>query len=114
MLEELERQWKAKDKEIVDVIEDFEIDKLVSEKEVSEFLKLMKHSEYSVVKQLEENPCQDIPNVSYLVFQTPPQCAPKCEQDICALRYGPKDYRASGQNNLCNKLPILHCRRARC
>ena len=55
-VEELERQWKSKDKEIVDVIKDIEIDKLVSKEEVSEFLKLMKHNEYSVVKQLKKTP----------------------------------------------------------
>jgi hypothetical protein len=70
MLEELERQWKAKDKEIVDVIKDIEIDKLVSEEEVSEFLKLMKHSEYSVVKQLKKTPIRI--SLMYLILSSKP------------------------------------------
>ena len=46
--EELEKQRKAKGKEGVDVIE--EINKPVTKEETNEFLKLMKHSEYSVVE----------------------------------------------------------------
>jgi sulfite reductase alpha subunit-like flavoprotein len=72
MLEELERQWKAKDKEIVDVIKDIEIDKLMSEEEVSEFLKLMKHSEYSVVKQLKKTPIRI--SLMSLILSSKPHC----------------------------------------
>jgi hypothetical protein len=54
--EKLEKQRKAKGKEGVDVIE--EINKPVTEEETSEFLKLMKHSEYSVVEQLKKTPAR--------------------------------------------------------
>ena len=53
-LEELERQRKAKDKEVVDAIKDMKINKLMSEEEAGEFLKLMKYGEYSVVEQLKK------------------------------------------------------------
>jgi hypothetical protein len=43
-------QWKAKGKEAVDAIKKMEINKLLSEEEVGEFLELMKHNEYSMVK----------------------------------------------------------------
>jgi hypothetical protein len=55
MSEELERQRKAKGKEVVDAIKDMEINKPVSEEEANEFFKLMKHSEYG--RATEENPC---------------------------------------------------------
>jgi len=56
--EKLEKQRKAK--EVVDVTR--EINKLVTKKETNEFLKLMKHSEYSVISSsrklmLEYNYC---------------------------------------------------------
>jgi hypothetical protein len=51
-LEELEKQRKAKGKEGVDVTE--KINKPVTEEETNEFLKLMKHGEYSVVEQLKK------------------------------------------------------------
>jgi hypothetical protein len=38
----------------VDAIKDMEINKPVSGEEFSEFLKLMKHNEYSVVEQLKK------------------------------------------------------------
>jgi hypothetical protein len=54
--EELEKQRKAKGKEGVDVAE--EINKPITEEETSEFLKLMKHNEYSVVEQLKKTPAR--------------------------------------------------------
>jgi len=55
-LEELEKRRKAKGKEGVDVTE--EINKPVTEEETNEFLKLVKHSEYSVVEQLKKTPAR--------------------------------------------------------
>jgi sulfite reductase alpha subunit-like flavoprotein len=51
-LEELKKQRKAKGREVVDLLE--EVNNPVIEEETNEFLKLMKHSEYSVVKQLKK------------------------------------------------------------
>jgi len=56
--EELERQWKAKGKEVIDVIKDMEINEPMSEDEAKEFLKLMKNSEYSMEKQLKKTPAR--------------------------------------------------------
>jgi len=59
----------------------------VSDEETGEFLKLMKHNEYSVVKS-----CQDILNVSYPEFQALLQCiANSVERGIYAPTHGPKD-----------------------
>jgi hypothetical protein len=49
-LEKIERQQKFEGKEVVDAIKDMKINKPMSEEEVGEFLKLMKHSEYNVVE----------------------------------------------------------------
>jgi hypothetical protein len=50
--EKQDRQWKAKVKEVIDIIKDMKINKPISEEEASEFLNLMKHNEYNVVEQL--------------------------------------------------------------
>ena len=50
----LERQRKAKGKDVVDAIKDMEINRPISEEEAGEFLKLMKHSEYNMVEQLKK------------------------------------------------------------
>jgi len=49
---ELEEQMKAKGKEVVDLTN--KVNKPVTEEKTNEFLKLMKHSEYSVVEQLKK------------------------------------------------------------
>ena len=46
----LEELKKINGKEVIDISE--EINKLVTEEETTEFLKLMKHNEYSIVEQL--------------------------------------------------------------
>jgi hypothetical protein len=53
--EELERQRKAKDKEVVYAIKGMEVNKPISEEEVDKFLKLMKHNKYNS-ETTEENP----------------------------------------------------------
>jgi hypothetical protein len=40
----------------VEAAKDIEVNKLISEKVANEFLKLIKHSEYSVVEQLKKTP----------------------------------------------------------
>jgi hypothetical protein len=48
-MEKLESHRKTKGKEIVYASKDMKVNKPISEEESNEFLKLMKHSEYSVV-----------------------------------------------------------------
>jgi hypothetical protein len=57
-LEELEKQRKAKGKEAMDFDKELEVNKLVIEEEINEFLKLMKHSEYCIVDQLKKTPAK--------------------------------------------------------
>jgi hypothetical protein len=54
--EELEKQRKAKGKEVMKAIRGIEVNKPISEEEAGEFLKLMKHNKYSVVEQLKKTP----------------------------------------------------------
>jgi hypothetical protein len=54
--EELENHRKAKGKNMVELAKTDEVNKPVSDEEANEFLKLMRHSEYSVVDQLKKTP----------------------------------------------------------
>jgi hypothetical protein len=54
--EELKEQRKANWKEEVDLTK--EVNNPVTKDETNEFLKLMKHSEYSVVEQLKKTPAR--------------------------------------------------------
>ena len=56
--EELEKQRKAKGKEVLDLDKEFEVNKPVTEEETNEILKLMKHSEYCIVDQLKKTPAK--------------------------------------------------------
>ncbi|XP_073261302.1 uncharacterized protein [Populus alba] len=56
--EELEKQRKAKGKEVLDLDKEFEVNKPVTEEETNEFLKLIKHSEYCIVDQLKKTPAK--------------------------------------------------------
>ena len=47
--EELEKQIKAKGKEVLDLDKELEVNKPVTKEETNELLKLMKHSEYCIV-----------------------------------------------------------------
>ena len=51
-LDELKKQRKSKRKEVVNLSD--EVNKPVTKEETNEFLKLMKHNEYSVVKQFKK------------------------------------------------------------
>jgi len=54
--EELEKQRKAKGKEVWVLDRELEVNKLVTEEKTNEFLKLMKHSEYCIMDQLKKTP----------------------------------------------------------
>jgi hypothetical protein len=56
--EELEDQRRAEGKNVVELAKLDEVNKPVSDEEANEFLKLMKHSEYSVVDQLKKTPAR--------------------------------------------------------
>jgi len=53
--QELEDQIRTRGKDMMEIDE---VNKLVSDEEANEFLKLMKHSEYSVVDQLKKTPAR--------------------------------------------------------
>jgi len=55
---ELEKQRKAKGKEVLDLDKELEVNKPVTEEETNEFLKLMKYSEYCIVDQLKKTPAK--------------------------------------------------------
>jgi len=57
-LEELEKQRKAKGKELLDLDKEIKVNKPVTEEETNEFLKLMKNSEYCIVDQLKKTPAR--------------------------------------------------------
>jgi len=56
--EELENHRKAKGKNMVELAKTDEVNKPVSDEEANEFLKLMRHSKYSVVSQLKKTPAR--------------------------------------------------------
>jgi len=56
--EELKKQRKTKGKEAIDFDKELEVNKLVTEEETNEFLKVMKHSEYCIVDQLKKTPAK--------------------------------------------------------
>jgi len=67
--EELERKWKCKGKEVLDSINAMEINKTMSEEEANEFIKLIKHNEYNVVKKLKKTPARISPMSFILSFK---------------------------------------------
>ena len=54
----MENHRKAKGKDTAELTKTDEVNKPVSDEEANEFLKLMKHSEYSVVDQLKKTPAR--------------------------------------------------------
>ena len=75
-LEELENQQKAKEKDVIDLIRTYEVIKLMSEEEATEFLKLMKHNEYSG-RLVEENTSQNFSDVLDPKLKITLKCTPK-------------------------------------
>ncbi|XP_034903465.1 uncharacterized protein [Populus alba] len=82
--EELERQRKVKGKEVLDLDKEFEVNKPVTEEETNEFLKLMKHSEYSIVDQLKKTPAK-ISIMSLILSSEPHRML--CKKRIHAANY---------------------------
>ena len=75
--EELEKQQKVKSKEFVEDTKDMEVKKLINEEETNEFLKLMKHSKYSMVEQLKKTSAFISLMSLILSSESPPQCPVK-------------------------------------
>jgi hypothetical protein len=96
--EELEKQRKAKGKEGVDVTE--EINKPVTEEETNEFLKLMKHSEYSVVEQLKKTPAR-ISLLSLILSSEPYR---KALQKVLNEAYVPHDINQEAMEHLVGRI----------
>ncbi|XP_034908128.2 uncharacterized protein [Populus alba] len=107
--EELERQRKAKGKEIVDAFKGMEVNKPISEDESNEFLKLMKHSEYSVVDQLKKTPAR----ISLMSLILSSELHRKALQKVLNEAYVPQDIYSRydgtfGGKNSSIQLLILH------
>ena len=96
--EELEKQRKAKGIEGVDVTE--EINKPVTEEETNEFLKLMKHSEYSVVEQLKKTPAR-ISLLSLILSSEPHR---KALQKVLNEAYVPQDINQEAMEHLVGRI----------
>ncbi|XP_011008751.1 PREDICTED: uncharacterized protein LOC105114041 [Populus euphratica] len=96
--EELEKQRKAKGKEGVDVAE--EINNPVTEEETNEFLKLMKHSEYSVVEQLKKAPAK-ISLLSLILSSEPHRQA---LQKVLNEAYVPQDLNQEAMEHLVGRI----------
>jgi hypothetical protein len=75
--EELEDQRRAKGKNVVELAKIDEVNKPVSDEEAKEFLKLMKHSEYSVVDQLKKTPLQNLSIIISLEFRVAKKHSPE-------------------------------------
>ncbi|KAJ6884344.1 hypothetical protein NC652_031366 [Populus alba x Populus x berolinensis] len=98
--EELERQRKAKGKEIVDAFKGMEVNKPISEDESNEFLKLMKHSEYSVVDQLKKTPAR----ISLMSLILSSELHRKALQKVLNEAYVPQDITQDTMEHLVGRI----------
>ncbi|XP_073263760.1 uncharacterized protein [Populus alba] len=98
--EELERQRKAKGKEVLDLDKEFEVNKPVTEEETNEFLKLMKHSEYSIVDQLKKTPAK-ISIMSLILSSEPHRNA---LQKVLNEAYVPQDIEQKTMEHLVGRI----------
>lgn len=98
--EELERQRKAKGKEVLDLDKEFEVNKPVTEEETNEFLKLMKHSEYSIVDQLKKTPAK-ISIMSLILNSEPHRNA---LQKVLNEAYVPQDIEQKTMEHLVGRI----------
>ncbi|XP_073267150.1 uncharacterized protein [Populus alba] len=98
--EELERQRKAKGKDIVDAFKGMEVNKPISEDESNEFLKLMKHSEYSVVDQLKKTPAR----ISLMSLILSSELHRKALQKVLNEAYVPQDITQDTMEHLVGRI----------
>ncbi|KAL3570669.1 hypothetical protein D5086_027918 [Populus alba] len=98
--EELERQRKAKGKEIVDAFKGMEVNKPISEDESNDFLKLMKHSKYSVVDQLKKTPAR----ISLMSLILSSELHRKALQKVLNEAYVPQDITQDTMEHLVGRI----------
>jgi len=98
--EELEKQRKAKGKEVLDLDKEFEVNKPVTEEETNEFLKLMKHSEYCIVDQLKKTPAK-ISIMSLILSSEPHRNA---LQKVLNEAYVPQDIEQKTMEHLVGRI----------
>ncbi|XP_073267151.1 uncharacterized protein [Populus alba] len=98
--EELEKQRKAKGKEVLDLDKEFEVNKPVTEEETNEFLKLMKHSEYCIVDQLKKTPAK-ISIMSLILSSEPHRSA---LQKVLNEAYIPQDIEQKTMEHLVGRI----------
>jgi hypothetical protein len=98
--EELEKQRKAKGKEVLDLDKELEVNKPVTEEETNELLKLMKHSEYSIVDQLKKTPAK-ISIMSLILSSEPHRNA---LQKVLNEAYVPQDIEQKTMEHLVGRI----------
>ncbi|XP_034899372.1 uncharacterized protein [Populus alba] len=98
--EELEKQRKAKGKEVLDLDKEFEVNKLVIGEETNKFLKLMKHSEYNIVDQLKKTPAK-ISIMSLILSSEPHRNA---LQKVLNETYIPQDIKQKTVEHLVGRI----------
>jgi len=98
--EELEKQRKAKGKEVLDLDKELEVNKPVTEEETNEFLKLMKHSEYCIVDQLKKTPAK-ISIMSLILSSEPHRNA---LQKVLNEAYVPQDIEQKTMEHLVGRI----------
>ena len=98
--EELEKQIKAKGKEVMGFEKEWEVNKPATEEETNEFLKLMKHSEYCVVDQLKKTPAK-ISIMSLIVNSEPHRNA---LQKVLNEAYVPHDIEQRTMEHLVGRI----------
>ena len=100
MPEELEKQRKAKGKEVIGFEKELEVNKPVIEEETNEFLKQMKHSEYCVVDQLKKTPAK-ISIMSLILSSEPHRNA---LQKVLNEAYVPQDIEQRTMEHLVGRI----------
>ena len=97
---ELEKQKKAKGKEVLDLDKELEVNKPVTQEETNEFLKLMKHSEYCIVDQLKKTPAK-ISIMSLILSSEPHRNA---LQKVLNEAYVPQDIEQKTMEHLVGRI----------
>jgi hypothetical protein len=98
--EELENHRKAKGKDMVELTKTDEVNKPVSDEEANEFLKLMRHSEYSVVDQLKKTPAR----ISLLSLMLSSELHRNALQKVLNEAYVPQDITQDSIEHLVGRI----------
>jgi len=98
--EELEKQRKAKGKEVLDLDKELEVNKPVTKEETNEFLKLMKHSECCMVDQLKKTPAKI--SIMSLILRSKPHR--NALQKVLNEAYVPQDIKQKTMEHLVRRI----------